>query len=62
MAGNITVQRARRILGKVGKGLTDDQVRDMLDTMYLLAGEDMLYNGSKESEKSNDSELPEPKK
>ena len=62
MAVNITVQHARRILGKVGKGLSDDQIRDMLDTMYLLAGEDLMYNGSKEGENGNDAELPTAKR
>lgn len=55
MKKNVTVTRARRVLGKLALALTDDQVKEMLDTMYQLAGENLLYNGSKESDNSNES-------
>ena len=52
----ITIQKARRILGKQAENYSDDQVRELLHTLKLLAREQLLYNGSKVSEKGNDPE------
>lgn len=43
----ISVAKARRILGAQAKNMTDDQVRELLVVLTLLARENVLYNGSK---------------
>jgi hypothetical protein len=58
MEKKMTVVRARRILGKLAVKLSDDDVQYMLDTMSLLVDENLAYNGSKESEMSNDETIP----
>ena len=44
----VSIGRARRILGKYSKQLSDDQIRDIIHTLQLLAREQLIYNGSKE--------------
>ncbi|MEK9196288.1 MAG: hypothetical protein AAB914_02875 [Patescibacteria group bacterium] len=43
----VSISRARRILGKKYEKLTDDQVRDILTTLHLLARQNLGYNSSK---------------
>ncbi|MCA9335727.1 hypothetical protein KC967_02415 [Candidatus Saccharibacteria bacterium] len=45
---------ARRILGSAADELTDTQVKEMLITFKLLGNEQLLYNGSKVNESSNE--------
>jgi len=52
----MTISKARRILGKHGEQFSDDQVGELLHTLQLLAREQLLYNGSKVSKYSNESE------
>ena len=54
----ITITRARRILGKQAENYSDDQVRELLHTLQLLARERVLYNGSKVSESGNEPKQP----
>lgn len=49
----ISVAKARRILGSQAKNMTDDQVRELLTVLTLLARENVLYNGSKKEDSSN---------
>lgn len=44
----ISIKRARCLLGKSKHQFTDDQVRDILVTLQLLARQQLGYNGSKE--------------
>lgn len=46
----VTVSKARRILGDLATELSDDQVKEILHTLHLLAKEHLCYNGSKEEE------------
>jgi len=55
----VTKARARHMLGAFALKLTDDQVEELLDSMYLLADENLMYNSSKESEMSNDTTIPD---
>jgi len=50
----ITIKRARRILGKQAESYSDDQMRELLHTLQLLAREQLLYSGSKVSENGNE--------
>ena len=43
----ISVQRARRILGKRAESLSDDQIREIIIALHLLAKQHLGYNGSK---------------
>ena len=43
----ISISRARRILGSKYAHLTDDQVREIITTLHLLARDVLGYNGSK---------------
>jgi hypothetical protein len=43
----ITVKTARKLLGKSSNGLSDDQIRELLVTLQLLARQQLGYNGSK---------------
>lgn len=43
----VSVSRARRILGKKYAHLSDNQVREIISTLHLLAKEHLGYNGSK---------------
>jgi hypothetical protein len=49
----ISIAKARRILGAQAKDMTDDQVRELLVVLTLLAKENVLYNGSKKEDSSN---------
>jgi hypothetical protein len=49
----ITVKRARRILGRQAENYSDNQVKELLHTLQLLAREQLLYNGSKVKENGN---------
>jgi len=54
----ITVTRARTILGKQAGNYSDDQVRELLHTLQLLAREQLLYNGSNVSGNGNEPKQP----
>lgn len=45
MAG-ISLEKARRLLGKFGDKLSDNQVRELLITLTLLARQQLGYNSS----------------
>lgn len=47
--GIISVEKARRILGELSKKLDDNQVREIILSLHLLAREQLCYNGSKEN-------------
>lgn len=53
MTKTVSVATARRILGVSASEMSDIQVQELLDAMYLLAGEQLLYNGSNNEDKSN---------
>lgn len=55
MAEIVSVAKARRILGSLASSLSDDQVKELIHTLHLLAREQLCYNGSKVEEYSNDS-------
>lgn len=42
----ITVQEARKLLGSDGKELSDDQIRDLVDTLSLMASTHLINLGS----------------
>jgi hypothetical protein len=44
----VSIQRARRILGSVAKSMNDDQVRELINFLHLLAKEQLVYTGSKD--------------
>jgi hypothetical protein len=54
----VTVSKARRILGDLAIELSDDQVKEILHTLHLLAKEHLCYNGSKDEEYGNVSSSP----
>ena len=43
----VSVQKARRILGALANSMSDDQVKDLIYPLHLLAKEQLVYNGSK---------------
>lgn len=43
----VSVQKARRILGALANYMSDDQVKDLIYSLHLLAKEQLVYNGSK---------------
>lgn len=43
----VSVSKARRILGKLCDEMNDDQVKDLVHSLHLLAREQLCYNGSK---------------
>ena len=43
----VSVQKARRILGTLANPMSDDQVKDLIYSLHLLAKEQLVYNGSK---------------
>ena len=43
----ISVQKARRILGTLANPMSDDQVKDLIYSLHLLAKERLVYTGSK---------------
>lgn len=43
----VSVQKARRILGALASPMSDDQVKDLIYSLHLLAKEQLVYNGSK---------------
>lgn len=49
MAELVSVARARRILGSLAGSLNDDQVKELIHTLHLLAKEQLCYNGSKDN-------------
>lgn len=50
----VSVQKARRILGNLASNMNDDQVRELVQTLHLLAREQLQYNGSKDTVLSNE--------
>lgn len=43
----VSVQKARRILGTLANTMSDNQVKDIIYYLHLLAKEQLVYNGSK---------------
>lgn len=43
----VSVQKARRILGTLANPMSDDQVKDLIYSLHLLAKEQLVYTGSK---------------
>lgn len=43
----VSIQKARRILGVLAQSMNDDQVKDVIYSLHLLAKEQLVYNGSK---------------
>lgn len=43
----VSISRARRLLGSKYSHLNDDQVREIVTALHLLAREALGYNGSK---------------
>ena len=50
----VSISKARRILGNLANDLSDDQVKEILHTLHLLAREQLWYNGSKEGMSSHE--------
>ena len=46
---NISIKKARQLLGKSNTYLTDNQVIELLITLRLLARQQLGYNGSKDT-------------
>lgn len=44
----LSVSKARRILGSFASKLSDDQVRELIICLHLLAKDQLVYNGSKD--------------
>jgi|GEM_PF-2391447 len=47
MSEIVSVAKARRILGSLVSNLDDNQVKEIIHTLHLLAKEQLWYNGSK---------------
>lgn len=43
----VRVPKARRILGTLAHSMSDDQVKDLIYSLHLLAKEHLVYTGSK---------------
>jgi len=54
MSKSVSLAKARRTLGSLADTLTDDQVEYTLQALHLLAREQVVYNGSKIEDNSND--------
>ena len=48
MAEIVSVAKARRILGSLADEMSDNQVKELIHMLHLLAREQMCYNGSKD--------------
>ena len=55
----VSISKARRTLGTLAEELSDDQVRELVNSLRLLAREYLLYNGSKVNENDNNSQQPD---
>lgn len=55
MENLVSVSKARRILGSLADNLSDDQVKELLHTLHLLAREQLWYNGSNKEVSSHES-------
>lgn len=51
----VSISKARRILGTLADDLSDDQVKELLHTLHLLAREQLWYNGSNKEVSSHES-------
>jgi hypothetical protein len=49
MQHKILIKEARKLLGKEGASLNDDQVREIVITLYLMAKGYLRNSGSKNS-------------
>lgn len=45
----VSIDDARRILGDLVVGLTDNQIQELIYTLHLLAREQIVYNSSKDA-------------
>ena len=43
----VSVHKARKILWVLANPMSDDQVKDLIYSLHLLAKEQLVYNGSK---------------
>lgn len=43
----VSVAKARRILGSLANTLDDNQVKELLHTLHLMARQQLCYDGSK---------------
>lgn len=50
--------KARRLLGKKADKYSDTQLQEVVHNLHLIARDQLRYNGSKESDKSNESKQP----
>ena len=55
----VSISKARRILGTLANDLSDDQVKEILHTLHLLARKQLCYTGSKKVS-SHESEFTPP--
>lgn len=53
MEKNVSVAKARRILGSLCEEMSDAQVQDIINTLLLLSRERLLYNGSNNEQSSH---------
>lgn len=44
----VSLAKARRILGASANSMSDNQVRELIYTLHLLAKEQLVYSGSKD--------------
>ena len=51
----VSISKARRILGTLANDLSDDQVKEILHTLHLLAREQLWYNGSNKEVSNHES-------
>ena len=51
----LSTSRARRILGTLANTMNDDQVKELIHTLHLLAKEQLWYNGSRKEMSSHES-------
>lgn len=45
----ITVKEARKLLGKPGRSMTDDQIKEVIEQLTLIAKHSLRYNSSKKA-------------
>lgn len=44
----VSIAKARRILGSTAKSMSDNQIKELIHFLHLLAKEQLIYNGSKD--------------
>lgn len=61
MSEMVSVTKARRILSSLSDTMSDDQVKEVVTFLHLLAKEHLWYNGSKVNEGIDEPDNPSPK-